>query len=87
MIDLLIVLPFLGLLLHVLAEGTNMTLRTMQERQVTQQQLDEGLSSVATSRGGGAAAEIQEAQLLLDTSSLSRRVGAGAARGSWTTWG
>ena len=40
MIDLLIVLPFLGLLLHVLAEGTNMTLRTMQERQVTQQQLD-----------------------------------------------
>ena len=70
-----IVLPFLGVLVYLIAEGTNMSQRDMEQAQASKAQFDEYVKSVATpagDAGGGAAAEIAKAKDLLDSGAISQ---------------
>jgi hypothetical protein len=66
---LVLIVPFLGVLIYVIANGKGMTERSVKDHQVAQAQTDEYIRSVAGS-GGGAAAEIEKAKQLLDTGAI-----------------
>jgi hypothetical protein len=72
----LIVLPFLGVLIYLIAEGKGMTERRMEEMQASQAQFDTYVRSVATESGGGggagAAHEIEKAKSLLDSGAIDQ---------------
>jgi hypothetical protein len=65
-----IVLPLLGVLIYLLAQGRNMAERSAKEARVSQAQFDEYVKSVAGS--GGAAAEIDRAKQLLDSGAITQ---------------
>jgi predicted PurR-regulated permease PerM len=65
----LIVVPILGVLVYVLAQGDKMTSRRVKEQHVTQQDIDEYVRATASS--GGASAEIERAKQLLDSGVIS----------------
>jgi general stress protein CsbA len=67
----LIVVPFLGAFIYVVANGKGMTDRRMHEAQVSQARLDEHIRSVAAN--GGAAGEIAKAKSLLDTGAITQQ--------------
>ena len=67
----LIVLPFLGALIYLIAHHDGMADRNVKQAQVAQAQFDEHIQSVATN-GGGAAAEIEKAKGLLDSGAITR---------------
>ena len=69
----LIVLPFLGALIYVIANGQAMTERRVQDVVASQQHLDNHIRSVAGSGDGGAAAEIQRAKQLLDSGAITQQ--------------
>ena len=64
----LIILPFLGVLVYLIAEHSGMQERQEQAAQQAQQQTDQYIRSVA----GGSAAEIEKAKSLLDSGAITQ---------------
>jgi Trk-type K+ transport system membrane component len=64
-----IVLPFLGVFIYLIAESRGMAERNMKDAQASQQQFDDYVKSVS---GGGAAAEIERAKGLLDSGAITQ---------------
>ncbi len=69
----LIVLPFLGALVYVIANGKEMTERRVHDVAASQAQFDSHIRSVASSSNGGAAGEIQQAKGLLDSGAITQQ--------------
>jgi predicted PurR-regulated permease PerM len=67
-----IVAPFLGVLIYVIANGSGMAERNMKQQQAQQEQFDAYVKTVAADSGGGAAAEIEKAKGLLDSGAISQ---------------
>jgi hypothetical protein len=67
----IIFLPFLGVLIYLIAEGKEMGERRVQEAQASQAQFDDYVRTTAGS-GGGAAAEIEKAKQLLDSGAITQ---------------
>ena len=65
-----IVLPFLGVLIYLIANGDDMGKRDMAQARAAQADMDEYVKSVAGS--GGAAAEIDKAKQLLDSGAITQ---------------
>jgi hypothetical protein len=68
---LVIVLPYLGVFIYLLAEHRGMAERNVKAIQTQQAATDEYIRSVAGS-GGGAAAEIERAKGLLDSGAITQ---------------
>ena len=66
----MIILPFLGALIYLIAESDGMAERRAQDVQGQQAQMDDYVRSVAAS--GGPAAEIEKAKQLLDSGAISQ---------------
>jgi len=66
----IIILPFLGVFIYLIANHDGMTERNVQKMQAQQAQMDQYVKSVAGS--GGAAAEIEKAKGLLDSGAISQ---------------
>jgi len=66
-----IILPFLGVFIYLIAEHDGMTERNIERAQAQQQQMDAYVRSVASS-GGGAADEIDKAKKLLDSGAITQ---------------
>ena len=67
----LIVLPFLGVLIYLIAQHDGMAERNVKQAQVAQAEFDDYVKSVAKN-GGGAAAEIEKAKGLLDSGAITQ---------------
>src|SRR4051812_46302397 len=65
-----ILAPFLGVLVYVIANGNGMAQRNQRQAQAQQQEFDTYVKSVASS--GGAAAEIERAKGLLDSGAITQ---------------
>jgi hypothetical protein len=65
-----IVLPFLGVLIYLIANGSGMAKRDMEHAQAARAEFDDYVRSTAGS--GGAAAEIDKAQQLLDSGAITQ---------------
>ena len=65
-----IFVPFIGVLAYLLANGDGMAHRNAERAKAAQTQFDDYVQSVASS--GGAAAEIDRAQKLLDAGTISQ---------------
>jgi len=65
-----ILLPFLGVFVYLIAENDGMTQRTVEGVQEQQARMDDYVRSVAPS--GGPAAEIEKAKALLDGGTISQ---------------
>ena len=66
-----IVLPFLGVFIYLIANSDGMAERNIQKAQAQQEQMDAYVKSVAGG-GGGAAAEIEKAKGLLDSGAITQ---------------
>ena len=66
-----ILLPFLGVFVYLIAENDGMTQRAMDKAQAQRQQMDEYVRTTAGT-GGGAAAEIDKAKQLLDSGAITQ---------------
>lgn len=66
----LILLPFLGVLVYLIANHDGMADRSTKEAQQSQAQFDDYVRSVSSS--GGAAAEIEKAKGLLDSGAITQ---------------
>ena len=66
-----IVVPFLGVLVYLLANSDDMARRSIERAQASQAQMDDYVRSVSGS-GGGAAAEIEQAKSLLDSGAINQ---------------
>lgn len=66
----IIILPFLGVLVYLIAQGDKMMGRDVEQAQAQQAQFDEYVQSVAGS--GGAADEIAKAKQLLDSGAITQ---------------
>jgi signal transduction histidine kinase len=66
-----IVLPFLGVLIYLIANGDEMGKRDLDQARAAQTSMDDYVKSVAGS-GGGAAAEIDKAKQLLDSGAITQ---------------
>ena len=64
-----VVLPFLGVFVYLIAEHAGMTERTIEREQAAQKQSDEYVKSVAQT---GPAEQISQAQQLLDSGSITQ---------------
>jgi hypothetical protein len=69
---LIILVPFLGVLIYLIAHGTDMAERNAAQMKVAQKQYDEHIREVAGSGGGGAATEIANAKSLLDSGAITQ---------------
>ena len=67
-----ILLPFLGVFVYIIAEGRKMGERDMAQAQAQQEQFDTYVKQVATTSGTGSAAEIEKAKALLDSGAISQ---------------
>ena len=65
-----IVLPFLGVFVYLIANHEGMTERNIERAKTQQAQMDQYVKSVAG--GGGAAAEIEKAKGLLDSGAITQ---------------
>jgi hypothetical protein len=65
-----LVLPFLGVFVYLIAQNDGMVQRQLEQAQAQQTQMDEYIQSRASS--GGAAAEIERAKALLDSGAISQ---------------
>ncbi len=65
-----ILLPYLGVLVYLIANHDGMADRNIQKMQAQQEQMDSYVKSVAGS--GGAAAEIEKAKGLLDSGAITQ---------------
>lgn len=68
---LVIVAPFLGVMIYLIAHGKDMGKRDVEQLRASQAQFDDHVRSVAGS-DGGAAAEIERAKQLLDSGTIDR---------------
>jgi Phospholipase_D-nuclease N-terminal/Short C-terminal domain len=68
----LIVLPFLGVLVYLIAQSGAMAERRAKEVQDAQSQFDSYVQQVASEKGGGSAAEIEKAKGLLDSGTITQ---------------
>jgi hypothetical protein len=69
----LIVLPFIGALVYLIANNDGIAQRRVEDVQVAQAQFDDYVRSVAHNGGdGGAAAEIEKAKRLLDSGAINQ---------------
>ena len=66
----LIVLPFLGTLIYLIANGSDMAERRVRDVQASQAQFDTYVRDVASK--GGAASEIEKAKALLDSGTITQ---------------
>jgi hypothetical protein len=71
-IVLLIVLPYLGVFIYLIANGKGMAERRIKDASAAQAQFDSYVRDVA-SEGGGAAAEIERAKQLLDSGAIDQQ--------------
>jgi general stress protein CsbA len=69
----LIVVPFLGALVYVIANGKGMTERRARDTAASQAQFDDYVRSVAKGGDGGSAAEIEKAKQLLDSGAITQQ--------------
>jgi hypothetical protein len=69
-----IILPFLGVLVYLIAEGKEMAARRASDIKASQKQYDEYIRSVAGSGsgGGGPASELAQAKQLLDSGTITQ---------------
>ncbi len=67
----LIVLPFLGVLIYLIANGPGMAERSAQQAQAQQAQFADYVQSVAAP-GGGHASEIEKGKQLLDSGAITQ---------------
>jgi hypothetical protein len=67
----MIILPFLGVLVYLIANGGGMAERSAREAQASQAQFNEYVQSVASQGGSGAAAEIDRAKKLRDEGAIT----------------
>ena len=67
---LVIVLPFVGVLIYLIANGSGMAERNVKQAQASQAQMDDYIRNVSGS--GGAAAEIETAKGLLDSGAITQ---------------
>jgi hypothetical protein len=67
----LILLPFVGVLIYLIAEGRHMGERKMAEAQSAQKQFDAYVRSVSTPTHNGASEEIAKAKKLLDDGTIT----------------
>ena len=65
-----IILPFLGVFIYLIAESKGMDERSVERAQASQQQFDHYVRETASS--GGAAAEIDKAKQLLDSGAITQ---------------
>ncbi|MGH3083745.1 MAG: SHOCT domain-containing protein [Gaiellaceae bacterium] len=65
-----ILLPFLGVFIYLISQGTSMAERNVKGMQTQQAQMDAHIKSVAGS--GGAAEEIDKAKKLLDSGAITQ---------------
>jgi energy-coupling factor transporter transmembrane protein EcfT len=68
-IILIVILPWIGILIYLIANHSGMAERRMKEVQASQQQFDD---YVRTTAGGGAASEIEKAKELLDKGTITQ---------------
>jgi hypothetical protein len=68
---LMIVVPFIGVLIYLIAHGQDMGKRDMEAVSAQRAQMDAHIRSVASS-GDGAAAEIAKAKSLLDSGAITQ---------------
>jgi hypothetical protein len=69
----IIIVPFLGVFVYLIARGHGMTQRTLEQQQRLQaQQADYVRSVVATSGGGSSADQIASAKKLLDEGTITQ---------------
>jgi hypothetical protein len=66
----LIVLPFLGVLIYLIADGKGMTERRIHDQQVAQADFNDYVRNVAAD--GGSAGEIQRAKELLESGAINQ---------------
>jgi len=64
-----IVLPFLGVFIYLITQGTGMTERNLERERTARAQVDE---YVRETSAGGAAAEIERAKKLLDNGAITQ---------------
>jgi hypothetical protein len=64
-----IILPFLGVFIYIIAENDGMTQRNLERAQAQRAQFDDYVRDTA---GGGAAAEIADAKKLLDQGTITQ---------------
>jgi hypothetical protein len=69
-IILIVILPWIGILIYLIANHDGMVERRTQEVQQSQKQFDDYVR--ATAGGGGAASEIEKAKGLLDNGTISQ---------------
>ena len=68
-----IVLPYIGVLIYLIANGRHMAERNAKDQQAAQAQLDDRIRTVASSgNGGGAASEIEKANQLLSSGAITQ---------------
>ena len=67
---LTIVLPFIGVLIYLIAQGQDMGKRDIEQAQASQAQFDQYVKSVAASEGS--AGEIARAKSLLDSGAITQ---------------
>jgi hypothetical protein len=68
---LVLFLPFLGVLVYLIAQADGMAQRDMSQARAAQEQFDDYVRSVSDG-SGGAAAEIERAKGLLDTGAITQ---------------
>jgi hypothetical protein len=69
-VTFLIVLPFLGALIYLIAEGKQMAERRVRDAQVSQANFDDYVRTVAAD--GGSAGDIERAKALLDSGTITQ---------------
>jgi uncharacterized membrane protein YcjF (UPF0283 family) len=67
----IVILPWIGVLVYLIAEHSGMNERRMKDVQTSQQQFDDYVRKTAGS-GAGAAAEIEKAKQLLDSGAITQ---------------
>jgi Phospholipase_D-nuclease N-terminal/Short C-terminal domain len=68
----LIVLPFVGALVYLIAQHDGIAERNVKQAQVRQAEFDDYVRTVARNGGDGAAAEIEKGKRLLDSGAITQ---------------
>ena len=67
-----IILPFLGVFIYLIAESKGIAERNQARAEASQQQFNDYVQNVAATSGGGSAAEIEKAKGLLDSGAITQ---------------
>ena len=68
----LILIPFLGVLIYLIANSTGMSERAAAQAEANKAQFDNYVQSVAAQQGSGSAGEIEKAKALLDSGAITQ---------------